>query len=90
MMMEKSKFLRDVSLHTREQSSGTKLTPNTFASNDTQLHWIRTFCYGHSPKSQLGIDMTYNVGPFYLTAMIFPHPLFVHKNTNKHPTVFWE
>ena len=88
MMMEKSDFLRDVSLHTRDKSSGTKLTPNTFASNDTQLHWIRTFCNGHSPKSQLGIDMTYNVGPFYLTAMTFPHPLFVHKYTNKHPTVF--
>ena len=30
--------------------------------------------------------MTYNRGPFYLTTLTFPHPMFVHRNAcDKHP-----
>ena len=30
--------------------------------------------------------MTYNCGPFYLTTLTFPHPMFVHRNAcDKHP-----
>jgi len=31
--------------------------------------------------------MTYKLGPFYLTSLTFPNPMFVYKGNNqKHPT----
>ena len=89
MMMRSSDFLKDVSLNKKIQGTGARVVPNTFAATELQLHWIRTFCNGQSPTSQVGIDMTYNVGPFYVTAMTFPHPMFVMKrDSHKHPTIF--
>lgn len=36
----------------------------------------------------MGMDMTYNVGPFYLTLLTIAHPtLVLRNNTSKHPTI---
>ena len=86
-IMHTSKFLRDVSFHVKSEKEH-KTTPNTFACTDYQLHWMKTFCKGSQPKAQVGIDMTYNVGPYFLTALTFGHPMFVQKGTDRHPTIF--
>jgi len=54
---------------------------------DTQMSWIKNYCSTENPKSKIGIDMTYNMGPFYVTTLTFPHPMFVYRNKpDKHPT----
>ena len=55
-----------------------RIYPNTFAIIDNAVTWIKSFCNQESvSKSQLGIDMTYKVGPFYTTWLSFPHPFFL-------------
>ena len=82
--LQTSDFVKDVSFGLRH---GKDTSPNTFAAKDLHIEWLKSFCSGTSPKSQCGIDMTYNCGPFYLTTLTFPHPMFVHRNArDKHPT----
>ena len=89
-LLGQSEFLKDVSLNLKTNKKGIEAVyPNTFAATDMQLNWIRAFCNGQFPLSQVGVDTTYNIGPFYLTAMTFPHPMFVlKKSPQKHPTIF--
>lgn len=65
------------------------MAPNTFAMTDTQLTWMKKYCSGYSPNSQVEINMTYNMGPFYVTALTCPHPMFVYRNqpTKHHTTL---
>ena len=52
------------------------------------MKWTGQLCSNSRESSQLGIDMTYKCGPFYVTAGSFPHPSFVWKNNSySHPTV---
>ena len=82
--LQTSDFVKDVSFGLRH---GKDTSPNTFAAKDLHIEWLKIFCLGTSHKSQYGIDMTYNCGPFYLTTLTFPHPMFVHRNArDKHPT----
>ena len=63
----------------------------TETMTETQLKWMKTFCSAKKPKSQVGIDMTYNVGPYYVTVLTFPHPMFVYRDKPQtHPTAFLE
>lgn len=42
-----------------------RIYPNTFAASENMITWIKTFCNPNAEyKAQLGIDMTYKVGPF--------------------------
>ena len=62
--------------------------PRIFAAPDTQLAWVKRFCSINNPLSQLGIDMTYKIGPFYVTTLVMQMPIFVlKKNPTKHPHV---
>ena len=66
----------------------TRTAPNTFAAKDVHLEWLKCYCSGTNPKSQCGIDMTYNCGPLYLTTVTFPQPMFGHREMpDKHPTI---
>jgi hypothetical protein len=78
-------FIKDVSFESTK--FGTQ--PKTFAATSRTLGWIKQFCTPEAKfKSQLQIDMTYKVGPYYTTCCSFKHPLFVYHNSpNKHPTV---
>ena len=77
-----SDFVKDVSFGLRH---GKDTSPNTFAANDLHIKWLKIFCSGTSPKSQCGINITYNCGPSYLTTSTFPHPMFVYGNArDKH------
>ncbi len=49
---------------------------------------ISSFCRVDCPAAQLHIDMTYKCGPFYVTILSMPNPMFVYKETHKHPSVF--
>ena len=65
-----------------------KIKPRVFATTDSLMKWTGQFCSTSRKSSQLGIDMTYKCGPFYITAGSFPHPSFVWKNNSySHPTV---
>ena len=86
-LMEHDDFLRDVSFGAKSNRAVKHMAPNTFAMTDTQILWVKKYCSGDTPKSQVGIDMTYNMGPFYVTTLTFPHPMFVYRNKpTKHPT----
>ena len=88
MKMQTGHFLKDVSFTVKSRKGKDATFPSTFAATDTQLHWIKTYCSGKTPKAPLGIDMTYKAGPFYLTLLSIAHPMFVFKNnTSKHPTI---
>ena len=86
-LMQQDDFLRDVSFGVKSRRGVKHMAPKTFAMTDTQMMWVKTYCSGDRPKSQIGIDMTYNMGPFYVTTLTFPHPMFVYRNKpSKHPT----
>lgn len=81
-------FLKNISFSVRtDKKKMRRAAPNTFAASGTCLRWIQRFCSGTNPSAVAGIDMTYKLGPFYLTTMTFPNPMFVLKsNDQRHPT----
>lgn len=81
-------FLKNVSFAVSTDKKGVKrAAPNTFAASETCLKWVKRFCTGTQPSAVAGIDMTYKLGPFYLTTMTLPNPVFVLKSDDqKHPT----
>lgn len=88
-LQQAGRFMRDVSLGSRaKRDGGKRATASTFAATDYTLGWIKRYCqFGSSPAAVAGIDMTYKLGPFYLTTATLPNPMFVYKsNKNKHPT----
>ena len=54
-------------------------TPRIFAAPDSHLKWIKSFCNTENPMSHVGIDMTYKIGPYYVTTLTMPIPIFVWK-----------
>lgn len=86
--MDNEGFVKNVDFVSRERCK--RIYPNTFAASENMITWIKTFCNPNAEyKAQLGIDMTYKVGPFFTTCLSFPHPMFVHKgDSQKHPTIF--
>jgi len=87
MKMQTGNLLKDVSFTIKAQKRNDVTCPSTFATTDTQLHWIKTYCSGENSKAPLGIDMTYKAGPFYLMLLTIAYPIFVFRNnTSKHPT----
>lgn len=80
-------FLKNASLSSRRDKNGNRAAPNTFAASDTCLGWLKRFCPGVGAHAVAGIDLTYKLGPFYLTTLTFPNPMFVYKNKEgRHPT----
>ncbi|KAL9977035.1 hypothetical protein ACROYT_G014397 [Oculina patagonica] len=53
------------------------LPDSATAACSLHLKLLKTFCSKTKPKSQCGIDVTYNCGPFYLTTLTFPHTMFL-------------
>lgn len=83
------RFIRDVSMGARSDNKGEiRAAVSTFAATNYSIGWIKRFCHPRSsPASVAGVDMTYKLGPFYLTTVTFPNPMFVYKNNeSKHPT----
>ena len=88
-LQQAGRFVRDVSLGSRaKRDGGKRATASTFAATDHTLGWIKRYCqFRSNPAAVAGIDMTYKLGPFYLTTVTLPNPMFVYKNNkNKHPT----
>ena len=84
-LMSQYKFLKDVSFTKKKD-----IYPKTFAVHDPALVWMKKYCTPSSifPRSQVGIDMTYKVGQFYVTIFSFPHPMFTLKDEeNRNPTI---
>lgn len=81
-------FLKNVSFAVSTDKKGVKRAAlNTFAASETCVKWVKRFCTGTQPSAVAGIDMTYKLGPFYLTTMTLPNPVFVLKSDDqKHPT----
>ena len=80
-------FVKDASLHPRRKKDGTvESVMRTFCTTNLMMKWVQNFC---SPLKNIvtpcGIDMTYKCGPFYATTMVFHHPMFVHRNSEKSP-----
>jgi len=44
-----------------------------------QLQAMEAFCTKKSLRI-LGIDMTYNIGKYYVTPTTFRHPMLIHKH----------
>jgi hypothetical protein len=55
-------------------------------ATDTQIHLIEQFCTGES-AGILGIDMTYNIGQYFVTPTTIRHPLLIHTVTKVEPTL---
>lgn len=87
-LQQSGTFLKNVSLSKRPDKKGNNRTaPNTFAASETCLGWIKRFCKGVGAQAVAGLDMTYKLGPFYLTTLTLPNPMFVYKNKEgRHPT----
>ena len=63
-------------------------TPRIFAAPDTHLAWLKNYCNAANPKSVVGIDMTYKIGPYYVTTLVMQMPIFVWKDRpNHHPGI---
>ena len=64
------------------------MSPKTFVCPEKYECWITQFC---SPQSQVGaqvgIDMTYKIGPFFTTTLTMQHPMFVIRGSVCHPTI---
>jgi hypothetical protein len=85
MLQQTGEFLRDISFSRK----GDKGKPATFTATQDQLNLISNFCRVDCPVAQLHVDMTYKCGPFYVTVLTMPHPMFVYrKDPLKHPSVF--
>lgn len=80
--MDNEGFVKNVDFVSREKCK--RIHPNTFAASENMITWIKTFCNPDAGcKAQLGIDMTYKVGPFFTTCLSFPHPMFVQGRFTK-------
>ncbi|XP_066926161.1 uncharacterized protein [Clytia hemisphaerica] len=85
MMLSGGRFVKKVHYDTNPEEH---VNPKVFAGTDSTLGYINTFCRTSNPKSQLGIDMTYKCGPFYVTPCTLKHPAVVlEDDPTKHPTV---
>ena len=68
---------------------GEMCKPNTFATTNNHLMWVPNVCRLSLPLARFHVNMTYKCGPFYLTVLTMPHPMFVYRKTpNKHPSIF--
>ncbi|XP_062595876.1 uncharacterized protein LOC134257249 [Saccostrea cucullata] len=54
-----------------------------FLATDQQLLGVKKFCC--SSDSILGIDQTFDLGGFYLTCTTYRHPMFVIRDSGRHP-----
>ena len=82
-------FVKNASIHPRRKSDGqVESIVRSFCATNLMIKWLKLFC---SPLRKIvtptAFDMTYKCGPFYVTSMVFQHPMFVIKNTTKHPTL---
>ena len=85
MLLSQGDYIKSVEYVSNDNN---KIKPRVFATTDSLMKWTGQFCSTSRKSSQLGIDMTYKCGPFYVTAGSFPHPSFVWKNNSySHPTV---
>ena len=73
-LMDSGEFLKSVDF-TRRQSDQ-EVSQLTFAATDNCLLWIKSYCTPSSRiKTQLFIDMTYQISPFHSTFVSFANPL---------------
>ena len=55
-------------------------------ATEEQLADVVRFCTSPEEFGILGIDITYNIGDFYVTTTTYKHLAIVDKSTGKHPT----
>ena len=55
-------------------------------ATEEQLADIVKFCTDPEEFGILGIDVTYNIGDFYVTTTSYQHLSMIDKSTGKHPT----
>lgn len=85
--MDNEGFVKNVDFVSREKCK--RIYPNTFAALENMITWIKTFCNPDAEcKAQLGIDMTYKVGPFLQPVLVFPTLCLSRGDSEKHPTIF--
>ena len=85
MLLSQGDYIKSVE-YVSNDNNKIKLSP--FETTDSLMKWTSQFCSTPRKSSQLGIDMIYKCGPFYVTAGSFSHPSFVWKNNSySHPTV---
>ncbi|XP_070554999.1 uncharacterized protein [Ptychodera flava] len=77
-MAAENDFLRSVQFNPQLQ---------TFSATNQQLCDLKRYCGSDNYKCILGIDPTFRLGEFYTTVTTFPHPMFVIKGTDNHPTM---
>ena len=77
MLLSKGDYIKSVEYVSNDNN---KIKPRVFATTESLMKWTGQFCSTSRKSSQLGIDMTYKCGPFYVTAGSFLHTSFVWKN----------
>ena len=58
---------------------------------DRQLNNIIKFCCHRRPNkvSELGVDLTFQLGPFYVLVTSYKNTVLKVKGTNRHPLLYW-
>ena len=87
-MLSNQEFVKDLAFRAVTRDGTSKVSPTVFATTDNQAKWIKAYCSSHKPLAQLGLDMTYKCGPFYVTTATLKHPMFVKSDDkNAHPGI---
>ena len=85
MLLSQGDYIKSVEYVSNDNN---KIKLSAFETTDSLMKWTSQFCSTPRKSSQLGIDMIYKCGPFYVTAGSFSHPSSVWKNNSySHPTV---
>ena len=59
--------------------------PLCVLATETQLKQLQLCCTDVNDFSILSVDPTFNLGPFYVTPIVFLHKIVLNKRTQKHP-----
>ena len=91
-LQQAGRFVCDVNRCSRaKRDRGKRATASTFAATDYTLGWIKRYCqFGSSPTAVAGIDMTYKLGPFYLTTVTLLNPMLFTRATKISTQQLWQ
>jgi hypothetical protein len=80
-MVQKNDFVQAL-VHDKDK------TPAIILYNDTVIKTMKQMCINAPVPTILGVDRTFNLGDFYVTATSFKHMHLLRRNTTDHPITF--
>ena len=84
-LLNKGTFVRDFGF--AKSSISKRTQPRSFQATNFQLSELSRVCMSQKYSSVLGIDATFNCGPFFVTLTSYQHKMFVSRTSGKHPVM---